>query len=420
MFALALFGLFVSGYLAFAYFKVMDLACTDTGCDTIRGWHDQRLPRATLPLVGILYFLALTGLAYLSGVSNEKNRGKFVNLAMGLGAVGTLVVAGLTSVEASLNAYCFWCLLVAGTTLLYFVLSVLEWSASKKGQTRYETDFEPFLKWGLVPVIIGILMVSTLEKSESVANPTPAPGENAPSVNAPLGNTAGGNEVSANAPPVSPTMGGGEATPSILSIFNTTNPTRKPDDAQIALRLKSVKLVPAHAHIKGAKKAKVTLVEFADPGCSHCADQAPILDQLVKKYPKDLRLVYRHFPLRSHVQSRLAAEAMEAAGAQGKFFEMRDILFRNLGRQSEPEMIEYAKQIGLNVNRFTQDLQSHKYAANVQQDRVDADAIGITRTPTLILNDYVFSGPLDLNTLDQVMKALLAKTRPAPAASKSS
>ena len=410
MFALALFGLFISGYLVTAYLKIAELACTDTGCDVIRGWHDQRLPHAFLPLLGSAFFLALTALTYKLGTS-PKNGKALATAILALAGAGTLAVAGLTWIEHKLGTYCFWCMLVAGTTVLSFILSVFEWRAWRKETSRYELDFEPYLKWGVAPVIIGLIMISSVQKSEVSPSPTP---ENSGFVG---GNTPSeGNAVTTTAPtPNGPPITGTNPVTDPNALFNTSNipaASQRASDAEIATRLKRVVLIPADAHVRGPKNAKITLVEFADPGCSHCADQAPIVEKLLSLYPRDLRLVYRHFPLKSHLQSREAAEAMEAAGAQGKFWEMRDTLFRNLGAQTEPDLIRHAKTIGLNVDRFTKDLQSHKYAARVTRDRDTGDTLGVSSTPTLILNDKVHSGPLSLEILTAAVKMEMKNKKP--------
>lgn len=378
MFALAVFGVSISAYLAFGYLNMAEIACTDTGCDFIRSWHDQRLPRAFIPAAGILYFLIQAALAYRLGTA-KKEQGRSLALAsMALGAAGTVVMAGLTSIEVSLRMYCFWCLLVAGATVLHFILSVLEWQTWRSGKTGYEMDFEPFIKWGAVPLLLVMLMVPTLEKSD-----------------APDYASGGANTVSE----------GNAGTPAAGG--NTFNPA-SPEAEQIKGRLGQVELAPENAHVQGPANAPVTLVEFADPGCMSCAQQTPILDELAKKYPNDVRVVYRHFPLKSHVHSPLAAEAMEAAGAQGKFYEMRDLLFRNIGRHTESDILQYAKQLNLDVERFSKDLKADTYVSRVQRDRAAGDALGIRRTPTLILKSgdqaQVFTGPKSLQELDALVQ----------------
>ncbi|MBW3625622.1 MAG: thioredoxin domain-containing protein [Armatimonadetes bacterium] len=400
MFMLALFGLAVSGYLTAGYLAMADLACTDTGCDIIRNWHDKNFPvRGFLPILGVAYFLALTVLTYMLGSANAKNGRNLAMAAVTLGGAGTAAVAVFTAIEVSLQAYCFWCLLVAGATLAYFILSVMEWRAWGQGRGGYEMDFEPFLKWGWVPFVLVALMVSAMDKSDARFAATPADSGN--TANAPVINTAAGNTPATN--------------PAGANSLPATDPAEVMKN-QILANMSKVDMVPAGAHIKGPEKAPITLVEFADPGCGACANQSPILDELLKKYPNDLRLVYRHFPLKSHPNSPLAAEAMEAAGAQGKFWEMRDVIFRNIGAQTEPDLIRYAGQVGLNVDQFTKDLKSRKYASRVQRDRSAGDQLGINRTPTMILNGKkIFSGPMPLPILDTAVKAQLESPQGTPA-----
>lgn len=140
----------------------------------------------------------------------------------------------------------------------------------------------------------------------------------------------------------------------------------------------------------GAAGAPVTIVEFLDPECESCRAAAPFVKQLLREYDGRVRLVVRYFPL--HSNSVLAATATEAAGEQGKYWEMQDLLFTNQpqwGEQSTPQsalFIEYARSLGLNVEQFTAVLQGTKYAAKIERDRQDARALGARGTPTIFIN----------------------------------
>ena len=363
MFAIALFGVAVSIYLTAGYLRVTQIACTDAGCDIVRQWHDRHLPTATMPLVGLLYFIGLTVLTIRLGfVAPDRGR-RLATLAMALGAAGTVAVAGLTSIEAFyLHSFCFWCVMVAISTVLFFAFSVSEWRAWRRKSPRYNLDFEPFLKWGAAPLALVFLLASGMEPHSAT---TPA-------------------DLAATGANVDPTT--------------AQNALIRPD-----------------SHTFGPKNARVTIVEFADPGCPACARQMPIMEALLKRFPKDVRLVYRNFPLRSHPNSPRAAEAIEAAAAQGKLVPMRDLLFKNYEAETEPDLDRYAQQVGLNMELFKRDMATHKYQAKVQRDRADGDLLGVHSTPTLIVNGQQRLGPTSLEVLDGIVRSGLPSP-PKPAA----
>jgi protein-disulfide isomerase len=149
-------------------------------------------------------------------------------------------------------------------------------------------------------------------------------------------------------------------------------------------------LVREDSPILGAPGAPVTIVEFLDPECESCRAVHPIMKRLLQEYDGQVRLVVRYLPL--HKNSVLAAQATEAAGEQGKYWEMQDLLFANQpqwGEKGTPQsalFTEYARTLGLDVAQFTATVESGKYAAKVERDRQDALALGATGTPTIFIN----------------------------------
>lgn len=144
--------------------------------------------------------------------------------------------------------------------------------------------------------------------------------------------------------------------------------------------------------VKGGSRARATLVEYADFQCPACAQVSVLLDQMLNKYPDDLRLVYRYFPLTGiHPNAIISAKAAEAAGKQGKFWEMHDMLFE---KQSEwnnmqnpvPLFIQYATELGMDGERFADDILSIDVADRVSSDASEASALALTGTPSLFLN----------------------------------
>ncbi len=138
--------------------------------------------------------------------------------------------------------------------------------------------------------------------------------------------------------------------------------------------------------IKGNKNAPVTIVEFSDFQCPYCAALQSTLKEVLKAYPKQVKLVYKHFPLSFHRQARNAAKASLAAKEQGKFWEMHDVIFENYNKLSEEKFKEFAAQLGLNVKQFIADYNSNKYDQQIQQDISIANNVGVRGTPTLFAN----------------------------------
>ena len=144
-------------------------------------------------------------------------------------------------------------------------------------------------------------------------------------------------------------------------------------------------------HVRGNPDAPVTLEEFADFQCPPCGNFAGFAEELLKEYDSRLRLVFRNFPLPLHEHAREAAMAAEAAGFQGRFWEMHDVLYREQANWSKApnarELFEsYAGTIGLNLDQFKRDVDSEQVRALVDADHALGDFLGVKLTPTLFIN----------------------------------
>lgn len=167
--------------------------------------------------------------------------------------------------------------------------------------------------------------------------------------------------------------------------------------------------------IAGPAEAKVTIVEFADFQCPACATAFPVLQSVREAYPQTVRLVFRHFPLiEAHNKAQLAAEAAEAARAQGKFWEMYDQLFREqaawsklTAREAQTTFEQYAQAVGLDVERFKKELTEHTHAARPPEDRADGTALGVRGTPTLFINGRLYSGQVTFPALKAIVDSEL-------------
>ncbi len=174
----------------------------------------------------------------------------------------------------------------------------------------------------------------------------------------------------------------------------------------------SCEIVPESDHVRGKADALVTLVEYGDLECPYCGRAEPVVRELLKD--TDLRYVWRHLPLTDvHPHAQLAAEASEAASAQGKFWEMHDLLLDHQDHLEPMDLLSYARQLELDVERFKSDLKEHRFATRVARDVHTADLSGVAGTPTFFINGQRHHGAFDLEALstaiaDARMRALLA------------
>ena len=167
---------------------------------------------------------------------------------------------------------------------------------------------------------------------------------------------------------------------------------------------------------KGNPDASVVLIEYSDFQCPACANYFPTVKELSERYADDMLIVYRHYPLRSiHEHAQIAGQAAEAAGMQGKFWEMHDILFE---RQSEwssglgqkAAFARYARELGLDVERFKNDLTSDAAQTAVNRGYISAVAAGVSSTPTFFLNGEPVSAAPLLGAFAQLIDPLIGSS----------
>ena len=138
--------------------------------------------------------------------------------------------------------------------------------------------------------------------------------------------------------------------------------------------------------IKGKKDASVTIVEFSDFQCPYCSRIQATLNQVLTAYPDDVKLVFKDFPLSFHKQARNASKAARAAGEQGKYWEMHDLIFKDFNKLTDDSYKKYANQLKLDETKFMADFQSTKYDKLIEQDINLGRSSGVTGTPSLFLN----------------------------------
>jgi len=155
----------------------------------------------------------------------------------------------------------------------------------------------------------------------------------------------------------------------------------------------------------GPADAPVTILEYGDYQCPYCAGARPVLEDLVERAEGRARLVFRHYPLDSvHPLARRAAEAAEAAGAQGHFWPMHGLLYENQDNLTDEDLRSYAESLELDLARFDEDLAEHRHAQRVQEDRLAGERDGVRGTPGIFLNGVPYEGRLEMEALLQAVE----------------
>jgi Na+/H+ antiporter NhaA len=163
---------------------------------------------------------------------------------------------------------------------------------------------------------------------------------------------------------------------------------------------------PARDHIRGPDDAPVTLVEYGDFECPYCGQAERVVRELLTAFDDDVRYVWRHLPLNDvHGSAQLAAEAVEAAAAQGKFWEMYDALLSHQDSLTPQGISAIAHDLDLDVERFWAEIRRHEYAPRVAEDVASADASGVSGTPTFFINGRRHQGAYDIDTLTASVRA---------------
>ncbi|MBI5069105.1 MAG: DsbA family protein [Deltaproteobacteria bacterium] len=169
-----------------------------------------------------------------------------------------------------------------------------------------------------------------------------------------------------------------------------------------------MKVPVGSAPVLGPADAWVTVVVFADLECPHCAAEHPVLLELARLQPADVRLVWKHFPLPAGPHSRSAAIATECARAQGRFWEMADLVFQHRSALLPANLASYALQAGCSEADYSACIAGTAAAAAVNADRAQGLVLGVQGTPTVVVNGQVFVGAHDLATLRAAVEAARA------------
>ena len=161
---------------------------------------------------------------------------------------------------------------------------------------------------------------------------------------------------------------------------------------------------------KGLPEASVVLIEYGDYQCPACASYHPIVEQLAKAFPEDLKVVYRHYPLINiHPNAFAASQAAEAAGNQGKFWELHNMLYERQTQWSgegnpRGKFIELAEELSLDIDQFKSDMNSSETGDKVSADMIVGNKIGINSTPTFILDGVIIRAPQGLEPFKSLVQ----------------
>ena len=169
---------------------------------------------------------------------------------------------------------------------------------------------------------------------------------------------------------------------------------------------------PDRDHIRGSNDARVTLVEYGDYECPYCGQAEVVIRELLDSFGDDLRYVWRHLPLNDvHPNAQMAAEAAEAAAAQGAFLDMHDTLLDHQDELTPPDLRRHAEELGLDVERFWDELRRREHAERVAEDVGTADASGVAGTPSFFINGRRHQGAYDIDTLTAAVRAAAWRAR---------
>jgi len=153
-------------------------------------------------------------------------------------------------------------------------------------------------------------------------------------------------------------------------------------------------------HFKGSSKATVMLLEYGDFECHRCVATFHTLKDALHWLDDSVCFVFRHFPdIERHSHALSAAQAAEAAGSQGKFWEMHDSLFSHSPNFDDPQLSEYAEQLGMSLDLFKREMLEHTHAEKVSEDCAAATEDGVDETPAFFINDVRYKGDWDLDSL---------------------
>jgi cyclophilin family peptidyl-prolyl cis-trans isomerase/protein-disulfide isomerase len=274
--------------------------------------------------------------------------------------------------------------------------------SSENPNTRYYA----IIAIALIALVVGVYLIYFQPKQQAAAEPTQVPSAVASEAADAAAEQAGDPAAAENAAPT-PSIpeaiedAEGRMVCSVVSSPLKPNPTIEAAFPPITDEDWS----------EGSKTPKVTFLVYSDLQCPYCSRLDPVLNELVEAHPDDIRVVFRHFPLPMHDKSSLAAQAAEAAGIQGKFLEMKELLFSKTAdwtgqtpEEFEPWVKEQAAALGLDTAQFVTDMKSEAVASKVKASLDSSMQIGIPGTPFILINGNPYQGQQDIATFESILK----------------
>jgi protein-disulfide isomerase len=162
-------------------------------------------------------------------------------------------------------------------------------------------------------------------------------------------------------------------------------------------------------HLMGPLHAPITLIHYGDFECPYSREAARVVEVLQEQFEDQLQIVFRHFPLiTKHPHAQRAAEAAEAAAAQGRFWKMAELLFAYQRKLTDPYLTRYAMLLGMDIEKFEHDLATHTHMERIGEDMLSGKHNGVIRTPTFFINGQRYQGSDDLPSLKAVVRLTLA------------
>jgi protein-disulfide isomerase len=166
----------------------------------------------------------------------------------------------------------------------------------------------------------------------------------------------------------------------------------------------AVQISTAGDPVIGPANARMTIVEFSDFQCPYCSKAVAQMKEVMRQMPKDVKLIFKQFPLDSHSDAQFAAEVALAAQAQGKFWEMHDLLYAGFPDLRRARIMAYAKELKLDIPKFTADVDSHKFKARVRTEEQEGEAAGVAGTPTFFFNGKKYNSVFEASQVVPLIK----------------
>jgi protein-disulfide isomerase len=201
----------------------------------------------------------------------------------------------------------------------------------------------------------------------------------------------------------------------IIVVLGMVQSVKKSDKKDSSSDMSSSIAVNENDWVRGDINSKVVIVEYADFQCPACGLYHPLIKQVEEKFGDSIAVVFRHFPLTQiHQNALIAAQATEAAGMQGKFFEMHDIIFETQSVWSDDSraqdiFVDYAKQLGLNEEQFLNDIKSKVVKDKIAQSYKVGTKLGVNGTPTFFMNGKKIDNPRSFEEFETLISIELAK-----------